>query len=75
VQVGQVVEVDGVDPAGQVLAVAAGHQLGECGDVAGGGVELRAAGFELAEPGVLVVGDVIGVAGDPPGYLPDGRRW
>jgi len=48
VQARQVVEVDGVDPAGQVLAVAAGHQLGECGDVAGGGVQLRAAAFELA---------------------------
>jgi hypothetical protein len=48
--------------------------IGECGDVAGGGVQLRAAGFELAEPGGLVVGEVIGVAGDPPGYLPDCRR-
>jgi hypothetical protein len=74
VQAGQLVKVDGVDPPGQALAVAAGHHLGEYGDVAGDGAELRAAGFDLAELDGLVVGEVAGVAGDPPGYLPDSRR-
>jgi hypothetical protein len=75
VQVRQVAGVDGGDPAGQVLAVAAGHHLGERGDVPGGGAQLRAAGFDPAGLGGLVVGEVIGAAGDPPGHLPDGERW
>ena len=73
-QVGQVVEVDGVDPPGQALAVAAGHHLREWCDVAGGGAQVRTAGFDLAELGCLLVCEVAGVAGDPPGYLPDGGR-
>jgi hypothetical protein len=75
VQVRQVVLFDGGDPGRQALPVAAGHHLGERGDVGGGGVQLRAAGFDLAELGCLVTGEVAGVAGDPPGHLPDGRRW
>ena len=43
-QAGQVVAFDCGDPRGQALVVAVGHHLGEGGDVAGGGVQLRAAG-------------------------------
>ncbi len=43
-QAGQVVAFDCGDPRGQALVVAVGHHLGEDGDVAGGGVQLRAAG-------------------------------
>ncbi len=64
---GQVVEAGSGDPHGQALAVAAGHHLGERGDVAGGGAQARAAGFDLAELGCrLLVGEVAGVAGYPP---------
>jgi len=51
VQVGQVVEVGSGEPLGQALVVAAGHHLGSRGDVAGGGVQLRAPGLDPVELG------------------------
>jgi hypothetical protein len=41
--------------SGRPLAVAAGHHLRERGDVAGGGAQLAASGFDLAELGWLVI--------------------
>jgi hypothetical protein len=57
-QMRQVADLDGGDPGGQALAVAAGHHLRERGDVAGGGAQLQAAGFDLAELGCLLIGEV-----------------
>jgi hypothetical protein len=69
-QAGQVVAFACGDPRGQALVVAAGHHLGEGGDVAGGSVQLRAAGLDLCQLGCLLLGGVAGVAGDPPGDFP-----
>ena len=57
-QAGQVVAFDCGDPRGQALVVAAGHHLGEGGDVASGSVQLRAAGLDLCQLGCLVLGEV-----------------
>ena len=57
-QAGQVVAFDCGNPRGQALVVAVGHHLGEGGDVAGGGVQLRAAGLDLCQLGCLVLGEV-----------------
>jgi hypothetical protein len=43
------------------------HDLGERGDVSGERVEGRAAGLDLVELGLLVVGEAVGVAGVPAG--------
>ena len=59
---GQVVKVCSGEPPGQALVVAAGHYLGECGDVADGGVQLRAPGLDPVELGCPLVGEVVGVA-------------
>jgi hypothetical protein len=59
VQVGLVVGLDGGDPVVEAAAVQAGEDLGEPGDVAGEGVQVRAA---FAGPGelFLLVAEVIG---------------
>jgi len=61
VQLGLVV---GFDPGEPVLegeqALAAGHHLGEAGDVAGQGVQVRAAGGDVCEPGLVIGVEVAG---------------
>ena len=68
-QVGLVVGFDGGDPVVEAVAVAAGEDLGELGDVAGEGVQVRAA---LPGPGelfLLVVVEVLRVGEDPAGEV------
>ncbi|MGA2827906.1 MAG: hypothetical protein ABSF03_17535 [Streptosporangiaceae bacterium] len=58
-QAGQVVAFDCGDPRGQALVMAAGHHLGEGGDVVGGSVRLRAACLDLCQLGCLVLGEQV----------------
>ena len=55
VQVGLVVGLDGGDPVIEAIAVQAGEDLGEFGDVPGERVQMRAACPGLRELGLLVV--------------------
>src|SRR5262249_28457625 len=75
-----VISLDGGDPGVQPLASAAGEDLGELGDVAGQGVQVRAAGPHGAEAGPLIVVQGGWIAQDPAGdvadlgWRRDGRR-
>jgi hypothetical protein len=69
VQVGLVVGVDGFDPCVEAVAVQAGEDLGELGDVAGEGVQVRAAFPGLGEFVFLVVAEVVRVGKDPAGEI------
>ena len=69
VQVGLVVGLDGRDPVVEAVAVAAGEDLGELGDVAGEGVQVRAACPGLGELVFLVVIEVVRVGEDPAGQV------
>jgi hypothetical protein len=60
VQVGLVVGVDGGDPVVEAVAVQAGEDLGELGDVASEGVQVRAAFPGPGEPGLLVLVQGVG---------------
>jgi hypothetical protein len=62
VQVGLVVGLDGGDPVIELLAVAAGEDLGERDDVAGQGVDVGAAVACVLELGLLVLVQGIGLA-------------
>ena len=63
------------DPRIQLLAAQAGEDLGELGDVAGQGVQVRALGPDAGEAGLLVVVQGGGVAQDPARDMADlGRR-
>ena len=68
-QVGLVVGLDGGDPVIEAVAVQAGEDLGELGDVAGEGVQVRAALAGFGEPGLLVVVEVVRVGEDPAGQV------
>ncbi len=59
VQVGLVVGLDGFDPCAEAVAVQAGEDLGELGDVPGEGVQVRAAFPGPGEPGFAVVIEVV----------------
>ena len=69
VQVGLVVGFDGGDPVVEAVAVQAGEDLGELGDVPGECVQVRAAPSGLREFDFLVVVEVVRVGGDPPGQV------
>ena len=73
-QVGLVVGLDRGDPVVEAVAVAAGEDLGELGDVPGEGVQVRAALCGLGELGFLVVVEVVRVGGDPAGQVTGFRR-
>jgi hypothetical protein len=64
VQVGLVVGLDCGDPVVEAAAVQAGEDLGELGDVAGQGVQVRAAFPGLGEFVFLVVAEVVRVGKD-----------
>ena len=64
-QVRLVVGLDRGDPVIEAVAVAAGEDLGELGDVPGEGIQVRAARCGLRELGFLVVIEVARVGGDP----------
>ena len=68
-QVRLVVGLDRGDPVIEAVAVAAGEDLGELGDVPGEGIQVRAALCSLRELGFLVVIEVVRVGGDPPGQV------
>jgi hypothetical protein len=74
VQVGLVVGLDGGDPVVEAVAVQAGEDLCELGDVPGEGVQVRAAAPDLAELGFLLVIEVVRVAEDPAGDVTGFRR-
>jgi hypothetical protein len=61
-QVGLVIGVDGGDPRIEPVAVATGKHLGEPGDMAGEGVEVRTAGSDLFDAELVVGMQVVGVA-------------
>jgi hypothetical protein len=60
VQVRQIAGLGGGDPGVQLLAVPAGEDLGELGDVPGEGVQVRAAFGDLPELEFLVVAERAG---------------
>jgi hypothetical protein len=62
VQVRKVVGVHSRDPGVEALAVPAGHHVTERGDVACGGVQVRAAGQRLLEFHLLIGVQGIGMA-------------
>ena len=74
VQVGLVVGLDGGDPVVEAVAVQAGEDLGELGDVPGEGVQVRAAFPGLGEFVFLVVVEVVRVGEDPAGQVAGFRR-
>ena len=63
------------DPLREVLAGELGEHGGERADVAAGGLEFGAAFQQRLEPGLLVFGQGIRMAGEPAGDLPDTRWW
>jgi hypothetical protein len=69
VQVGLVVGFDGLDPVVEAVAVQAGEDLGELGDVPGEGIQVGAAFPGLREPGLLVLVQGVRVLQDPAGQL------
>src|SRR5579863_5579253 len=69
VQVGLVVGLDRGDPVVEAVAVQAGEDLGEFRHVPGEGVQVRAAFPGFGEFRLLVVVEVAGVGGDPPGQV------
>ena len=69
VQVGLVVGFDGGDPVVEAVAVPAGEDLGELGDVAGKGVQVRAAFPGPGEPGFLVIIQGVRVLEYPAGQV------
>jgi len=73
-QAGQFVGPDGSDPGWQVLAAEPGEHLAEGPDVVGSRPQLRAPLEDRLQLQVLVVGEAVGMAGEPAGHLPDGRR-
>ena len=70
-QVRLVVGTDLGDPGVQLLAVPAGEDLGERGDVPGQGVQVRAVGPHAVEAGLLRFVQGGGVAQDPAGEVAD----
>jgi hypothetical protein len=62
------------DPLREVLAGELGDHDSERPDLAGGGLQLGAAFEDGIEPGPVVLGEGVRVAGDPAGDVPDGRR-
>ena len=62
------------DPGVQLLAVPAGKDLGELGDVRGEGVQVRALGPDAGQAGLLIGIQGSGVAQDPAGDVADGGR-
>ena len=74
VQVGLVIGFDGGEPGVETVAVQAGEDLGELGDVGGEGVQVRAPVPDLGERGFLGVIEVLGVGEDPAGDVAGFRR-
>ena len=74
VQVRLVIGLDGGDPVIEPVSVEAGEDLGELGDVAGEGVQVRAAFPGLRELGLLLVIEVGRVGEDPAGQVTGLRR-
>jgi hypothetical protein len=72
-QGGQVIRLDAGDLLVEAFALAVVHQLSERADMVGGSVERAAAGQDRFELLGLVVGETVGVAGQPAGHVPDGR--
>lgn len=60
----------------QPVAAQAGEHVGESGDVARGGAQVRATAEGVGERGLLLVLEGVGAAEDPPGDVADlGRPW
>lgn len=70
VQGGQVVALDTGNPLVQVPALTVVHELGERADVVGGAIERGAAGQNRLEALGLVVGETVGVPGEPASHVP-----
>jgi hypothetical protein len=70
-QPGQAVGVaaDGGDPCRELLAAKVGEHLTEGPDVVGSRSEFRAPLQDRLQPQVLVLGETVGVAGEPAGHL------
>jgi hypothetical protein len=75
VQLGLVIAVDPLEPAGQFLfSGALGHHLGEAGHVPAEAVELGAVAAHVGEQLLLAGGEVLGPAQEPAGDLADLQR-
>ena len=74
VQVGLVIGLGGGDPGIEAVAVAAGEDLGELGDVICQRVQVGAAGPHVFELDLLVLVEGGGVAQDPARHVPGLRR-
>jgi len=73
-QVGLVIDLGGGDPGVEAVAVAAGEDLGELGDVACEGIQVGAAGPHVFELDLLVFVQGGGVAQDPARHVPGRGR-
>ena len=76
VQLGLVVGLDPGEPVFECeQALAAGHHLGETADVAGQGVQVRAAGRDGGEPGLVFGVKAVRAGQQPAGDLAGLRDW